>query len=191
MARLWLGVAAMVAGLTGCANSAHYVEQHTESGVVAIAENTDKFPTFNRTEALALIEKHVGPNYEIVEERAFTATRRNLRNQHAQTEHVPNPNRIEGSPPIRDTSDNLGTHEVTEWRISYRKRFSTWLGDNNPGGSVATETPTPPAADAVQQVQGTATPTPPVVHAHALIPSVAPVNVVPAGGCPDGRCNPR
>ena len=63
-----LVLAAVVAGLSGCASPARYVETQGDTGVVAIPSNSDVWPNYNRKAAMALIEKHVGPNYEIVEE---------------------------------------------------------------------------------------------------------------------------
>ena len=66
---LCVGVA-MVAGLSGC-TSARYVQKDQTSGVVAIPENSNVWPTNYRDAAFALIKEHLGANtpYSIVEER--------------------------------------------------------------------------------------------------------------------------
>jgi hypothetical protein len=55
-------VAAVVAGLSGCASPARYVEKTAAGGVVAVPDYS------HRAEALSLIKKHVGPDYVIVQE---------------------------------------------------------------------------------------------------------------------------
>ena len=69
MNRFVFGVVAIIAGLSGCASPARFIERTGDSGVVAIPANTDVWPSYNRTEAMDLIRKHVGSNFEIVEER--------------------------------------------------------------------------------------------------------------------------
>lgn len=120
MTRVLVGVAALVAGLSGCSSPARYIERTGEGGVVAIPANTDAWPNQYRSEALALIEKHVGPSYEIVEEREVATGRTTFNNQQV------NENAAVGSTTTRD---------VTEWRIAYRKRGAP----GTPGGVVQTQ----------------------------------------------------
>jgi hypothetical protein len=58
MTRVMFGVAAVLAGLSGCASPAKYVSKDSlnASGVVAIPADTDVWPTSNRRAALALSE---------------------------------------------------------------------------------------------------------------------------------------
>lgn len=152
---------------------------------MAIPENSDTFPSFSRSDALSLIEKHVGPNYDIVEERPVTTQVPNRRNLQAETEHVRSTNRVNPSlTPNAHVPE--GTHEVTEWRIVYRKRTGSWLSDG--GLTTSAASLTQPAAD-VQQTQyqsGGASSS--VVNAGGIVPSV-----LPGGGVvtADGHGAPR
>jgi hypothetical protein len=56
-------VAGLVAGLTGCASSARFVEHNAGGGTVAVPDAA------HRDDALSLIEHQVGQGYMIVEER--------------------------------------------------------------------------------------------------------------------------
>lgn len=195
MTRLVLSVAACLAGVSGCATPARYVERTEESGVVAIPQNNDAFPSFSRSDALALIEKHVGPNYDIIEERSVATQVPTRRNLQAETEHVRTTNRI--NPSIgADTPVAAGTHEVTEWRIAYRKRTGSWLTDG--GLTTSAASLTQPGAE-VQQTQYQSGGAPAnVVNAGGIVPSVAPgggivPSVAPGGGVvtADGVGSPR
>ncbi|MBA4190632.1 MAG: hypothetical protein C0467_21815 [Planctomycetaceae bacterium] len=171
MARMFFGVVALLASLSGCASSARYVEQGTESGVVAIPTNTDAWPSYNRTEAISLIQKHLGSNYEIVEEREVVTSRHTYQDRHANTEHVRDPNRIAASQPIDQKQDRPITHDITEWRIVYRKADAGEIGGKSTTGNIQQT-----------QYQSGSAPTG-VVHAGGIVPSVAPGGgVVPATG---------
>jgi hypothetical protein len=185
MTRLLVGVVAVVAGLSGCAAPPHFVSKasdaaHPGTGVVAVPDDSDSFPSYNMRSAKELIVKDVGPNYEIVDQRLVTVTRQNLRNQHAQTERVRNPNQIMGFTPEPPKMDGPNTHEVTEWQITYRKVDG------------------PPATSdgSIQQTQYRPGSTPNGVYQAGgiggIVPSCAPGGgVVPACGCSDGKCSPR
>ncbi|MCE9562518.1 MAG: hypothetical protein K8U57_10745 [Planctomycetes bacterium] len=190
MARLLLGVVAIVASLSGCTAPPHYVSRasQTAPGVVAIPDDSDTWPSYNMRSAKAMIEKDVGPNYEIVEQRLVTVQRPNLRNQHAQSERVRQPGQItpfSNEPPKTDGS----THEVSEWHITYRASTvnTTGFKEDNAAGSI-------------QQTRYLSGSTPNGVYQAGgiggIVPSCAPGGgVVSAGGCPsgcpDGKCNIR
>ena len=128
MNRLVLGVVALVAGLSGCASPARYIERTGDTGVVAIPANTDAFPTYNRSEAMALIQKHVGPNFEIVEEREVATGKRTLNDQQVnneQTWNTSNPLLPANKQTVQNTTT---TQDVTEWRIAYRKKVPNSFG---------------------------------------------------------------
>jgi hypothetical protein len=113
MSRFILGVAALIAGLSGCAGPAHYVEKNGDSGVVAIPTNTNVWPTYYETEAMALIRKHVGSNFEIVHEGLAATGKATVNNERINTDKLAN------SQSINNTTT---TQDVTEWRIVYRKK---------------------------------------------------------------------
>lgn len=168
MKRILFVVAAMVVGLSGCASPARYVEMQSDSGVVAIPANTDVWPTFYRTRALEKIQEHVGPNYEIIDQRQVTTGQTTVNNQQVNATGV---------------SGVTTTQETTEWRIAYRKKQGS--------GSVTPTMPGMPGASGVQQTQfrpgmgtGGVQPAggmqPQGAPVNPVVPSVAPVN--PAGG---------
>lgn len=162
------GIAVALAGLFvlagGCASPAHYVEKKADAGVVAIPANTNAWPNFNRREALTLIEKHVGPSYEIVEEREVVTGQSTATNQQVNTEPVAN-RRNPALPGERQTAASTTTQrDLTEWRIMYRRRPGPAPGIN--GG-------TPPSG--VMQTGGV----PP--QGAGLTPGVMP-SVLPGGG---------
>jgi hypothetical protein len=180
MNRVLLGVAALVAGLSGCASPARYVERTGDSGVVAIPANTDSFPSYNRSEAMALIHKHVGSSFEIVEEREVATGKRTLNDQQVnneQTWNTSNPLLPASKQSVQNTTT---TQDVTEWRIAYRKKAPMSIGTGPVGSSV-----TP--AGGIQSRSGTGTSS--VQHAGGIVPPVGPTSgdvaagpVAPAGG---------
>ncbi len=111
-----------LAAAGGCAAPAKYVEKRGNSGIVAIPDNTDVWPTHNRREALALIQKHVGYNYEIVEERAVVVGQSTHNNQQVNTEDTFN-REIPFLPAQKQTISNTTTQrDITEWQIVYRRK---------------------------------------------------------------------
>jgi len=184
MSRLLLGVAAVVAGLSGCASPARYIERGADSGVVAIPANTDEWPSYHRREALTLIQKHLGSNYEIIEEREVATGQRTVNNQHVKSEQVMNRSNP-FLPAEKQTVDNTTTtHDITEWRIAYRK-VNTPATDT--GGIQQT-----------QYIPGTAPPgVYPAGGIGGIVPSCAPgagvvsAGGMPAAGCADGKCKLR
>jgi hypothetical protein len=104
----WVGLLlalGTLAGLSGCA-SARYVERQADSGVVAIPENSNHWPTYYRQAALNLITQHVGPHYEILEEREVVVGQQTNNNQQVGPDFL---------------AGITTTRELTEWRIAYRR----------------------------------------------------------------------
>ena len=115
-----LVLALAVAG--GCASPAKYVEKRGDSGTIAIPNNTDTWPSHNRREALALIQKHVGVNYEILEEREVVVGQSTNNNQQVNTEDTFN-REIPFQPAQKQTINTTTTQrDITEWRIVYRRK---------------------------------------------------------------------
>lgn len=62
----------VVLAAAGCASTtARTILKDRDSGVVAIPDDTDKFPDYNRSQAIELIREHVGREYEIVKEEEY------------------------------------------------------------------------------------------------------------------------
>jgi hypothetical protein len=119
MIRVTLTAGALAAGLAGCATPARYVERQPGAGVVAVPTGTDVWPSYHRRAALELIERHVGAGYEIVDEREVATGKATQNDQRVHDRETLNPI-LDGA---RQTVTNTTTtRDVTEWRISYRKR---------------------------------------------------------------------
>jgi hypothetical protein len=190
MTRFTLAVAAVVAGLSGCASPARYVERNAKdgTGVVAIPMNSDAFPTYYYSEAKALIQRHVGPNFEIVDEKEVPVGQKTLNDQQVNNEqswNTTNPL----LPASRQTVQNTTTTQpVTEYRIWYRKKspaLSTPPATHLPAGGASPIQPaihTPPAGvGATPAVGGHVTPAVGATPAVG-VPGGTLVNPVPAVG---------
>ncbi len=119
------GIAVALLGLfafaSGCASPARNVEKKADSGIIAIPSNTNDWPGYNRREALALIQKHVGPYYKIDDEREVVTGQSTVNNQQTNTEAVPN-RRNPNLPGERQTTTATTTQrDVTEFRIWYHR----------------------------------------------------------------------
>lgn len=114
---------AVAAAASGCA-SAKYVEKRADGGVVAVPDDSDSWPGYNRRAALEKIREHVGPNYEIVDERKVVTGQTTLNNQQTATEHTLNA-RNPAYPTQRQTTTGTGIttqQDVTQWQIAYRRK---------------------------------------------------------------------
>ena len=180
MNRLVLGLAALVAAASGCASPARYVERGSESGVVAVPTNTDAFPTYYYSEAMALIRKHVGTDFEIVDEREFKTGQQTFNDQKVNNEETWNTSNP-FLPATRKTVQNTTTtKDVSEWRIAYRKKMrpagtnaSPGTGEVGRGGTTTGVTPAGGPAPVNTSVQ----------PAGGIVPPVGPTApVAPAGG---------
>jgi hypothetical protein len=102
--------------------TARYVQKQSDEGVVAIPSNSNYWPTFNRDQALKLIQDHVGADYEIVKEKSVVSGQVTTTDQ--QTTETPMPTRNGQTPSGTQTSVSQTTRsaDVTEWYIYYRKR---------------------------------------------------------------------
>jgi hypothetical protein len=158
MNRILLAAAAVLVSLSGCASPARYVEKSGDVGVIAIPANTDAWPNHYRREAMALIERHVGSNFEIVEEKEVVVGNRTDNNQQVRREQTFNTT-MPFLPAQKDTTNNVTTtQDVTEWRIAYRKRTGPMpLGYNAPtptGGVTQTQYVSPNDPAGVQPAGG-------------------------------------
>jgi hypothetical protein len=163
MNRLVLGVAALLAALSGCASPARFVERTPDSGVVAIPANTDVWPSYNRTEAMDLIRKHVGSNFEIVEEKEVPTGKTTVNNQQVNSDPTFN----------RQTMNNTTTtQDMLEWRIAYRRKpasnIGTWMNGGQLGGAIPAGG-AQPLGSAIQPLGGPLAPVGP-----GIVPPVGP-----------------
>jgi hypothetical protein len=149
---LWLVGLFALAG--GCASPARYVEKQVDSGIVAVPSNTNAWPSYNMREAYALIEKHVGPHYEIVEQREVVTGQSTSNNTQVNTDPVAN-----GRNPAlvgeKQTATSTTTQkDLTEWRIWYRRvaRPEPFINDVNNGGVAPAGGPAPGTVPSVMPV---------------------------------------
>lgn len=197
MIRACLGVTVVLAAFSGCASPARYIERQADSGVVAIPANTDAWPTHNRREAIALIQKHVGPNFEITEEREVATGQRTFNNQQVNNEQTFNTSNPFLPANKQTVQNSTTTTDVTEYRIAYRRVAGApgIGGVTIPGGAQMGL-----GAGTVQQTNyrsGTSTPGllgGGVQPAGGIVPSAGPVNNgfttggAPGANCVDGKC---
>jgi hypothetical protein len=160
-----VAIVCVVALAGGCAGPARYVDKKADSGVVAIPSNTDMWPFHYRQEALTLIQQHVGPYYEIVEERQVVTGQQTRNEQTTTTDQLANKKNPNQTGERQTTSGSVLTQNTTEWQITYR-RLPGPIGLNQPAGGV------PGGPTGVQPAGGL----PP-----GTIPSVAPPGTPPRG----------
>jgi hypothetical protein len=113
-----LGLAALAGG---CGTPARYVQKNADGGVVAIPANTNSWPGYNRREAEALIVKHVGPNFEIVEERQVVTGQRTTNEQRTDVEKTQNKRNPNLPGERQTTTGSVTTSDITEYQLVYRK----------------------------------------------------------------------
>lgn len=157
-----LGLLALVAVLTGaggCASSAKYVEKKADSGIVAAPDDSDAWPNYNRRELTKLIEQHVGPDYEIVEQKTVK-TGRQTRSSLPDTNETLNPRRP-GSPGYQSSTHATSMPEQTQFQITYVRKGGAASSDAGApsglvpaGGTVRTQYPATGAVPNVQPASG-------------------------------------
>jgi hypothetical protein len=117
----WMLLAPLLV-LMGCADPvARQVLRTRDAGVVAIPDNTDRYPNYNRSQALDIINDHVGRRYEIEKEEEFVlgATTTNesaVRKRNGWNWIVPWRLSEEAA-----TTNTSNTRNQTEYRIHYRR----------------------------------------------------------------------
>jgi hypothetical protein len=164
---LILAAAVATASSVGCAN-ARYVQKMGDEGIVAIPNNTDAWPSYNRTEACRLIEQHVGPNYEIVEEKEVVTGTATTNNQNTNRKATFNTD-VPFLPAEKQTTTTTTTsRNLTEYQIHYRKKPGGPTGF--PGTPVAPAGGAAPAGGVV-----------PAMHTepHAAAPAAQPGGLPP------------
>lgn len=136
-----LALVAALAAAGGCASAARYAEKKPDRGVVTVPDDSDCWPGYNRRAALKLIEQHVGPDYEIVDQRTVK-TGRTGRSGLPDTNETLNP-RNPGAPAYRSASTHATSMpEDTQFQITYRRKDAPSGATNTVvpvGGAVRTE----------------------------------------------------
>ena len=151
----------VLAAAGGCGSPAQFVEKRGDSGTVSISDNTNYWPNYNRREALALIQQHVGPNYEIIDERKVVTGQSTRNEQQTNTEMTQNKRNPNLPGERQTTTGSVTTQDITQWQISYRKLPAA--GDYPPpgvtpaGGVIRTGGPGAGVVPSVQPAGGTPT----------------------------------
>ena len=127
MKRVVIFAAAVAAASgAGCAN-ARYVQKAGDEGIVSVRANSDAWPEYNRTNALKLIEQHVGRDYEIVDEKEVVTGHNTVNQQNTNREATFN-SQVPFLPAEKQTTTTTTTAvPVTEWQIHYRRRAASGL----------------------------------------------------------------
>lgn len=127
----------VLAAAAGCGTTARYVSQQGDSGVVAIPQNSNAWPTNYRQDAESLIRQHVGPDYEIVDEREVVTGSNTLNNQHVNVQQTSN-GRDPALPGVSGLQTGSSvTRDVKEWQITYRRKMGQPVGIPAPGSSIS------------------------------------------------------
>jgi hypothetical protein len=106
----------------GCMSQPRVVsmDRETGAGTVAVPSGTDVWPFYYRREALALIEKQVGPNYKITFEGDVPTGGVVTQNtQQTTTEQTTNPRNPNQTGQQQTTSGAFFQQNLTEYRISF------------------------------------------------------------------------
>ena len=113
---LYAGLFAVI----GCTGPARYVTKQGTDGVVSVPDDSNRWPHYYHNQAVDLIRKHVGPDYEIVKEERIATGQITKNDQRIEKEKNPSilPWVSGESQRIKNTAT---TTDVTEWQITYRK----------------------------------------------------------------------
>jgi hypothetical protein len=121
--KLNLLLAFAVVSLAGCASSARYVARTATDGTVAVPDSTNSWPSYHHDQAVKLIEKHVGDEYDIITEEEYvkghkTSNDKNVEEQNRFSIFFWRPRVVEHTETTQTKTD------LTEWRIHYRRRMN-------------------------------------------------------------------
>ena len=107
--------------LGGCSNNARLVSTTSSAGVVAVADNSDSWPNYNRSKAMELIKKQCPSGYTILKEEETVVGQTTTNSTQNNTKEVPLMKGV--AVDIQQTSHNTtSVRDQTEWRIWYQKR---------------------------------------------------------------------
>lgn len=116
---IWLVGIAIIA-LAGCANP-RLVDVSPTGGCVAVADNSDSWPNYNRRKALELIAKQCPNGYTIVSEKEVVIGQTTTNSTEKNTKEVPLAKGL--ALDIQQTTHNTtNVRDQTEWRITYQKK---------------------------------------------------------------------
>jgi hypothetical protein len=170
MRAILLLVAAAAMGLgSGCAN-ARFVHKSGDEGIVAVSDRSDSWPSYNITNAKKLIESHVGPEYDVIEEKEVVTGNVTTNQQNTNRDTAVNPFVPFLQAENEVTTTTTSTNPIKEWQIHYRRRMGAPVG--TPFGGIRQTGGTIP----VQQQM------PVTGQRPGMTPQVELPSVMPAGG---------
>lgn len=141
---LFLGLVALTG--VGCAN-ARYYQKDANGGIIAMSSNSEG----NREKALKLIVDHVGPGYQIVEEREVVTGQSTTNQADTRKELAPSSEIPFLAAEKKTTVSTTTTRDLTEWQIVYRRGPAMTSPPVQSAGAVQ---PAGGAAPAVQPAAG-------------------------------------
>jgi hypothetical protein len=113
--------ALLLATLTGCVSPARYVAVDGNSGVVAMPDNSDSWPCYNRRHAEELMKKKFPEGYVIDKEEEVVVGQTQFTNRNQQTTGNPLLAALYVAPVVDETHETTTYHDQKEWRIYFRK----------------------------------------------------------------------
>ncbi|MCS6864043.1 MAG: hypothetical protein RMJ56_09670 [Gemmataceae bacterium] len=178
---------------SGCASSARYVQKNDleGTGIVAIPANTNEWPTYHRREALAKIQEHVGPHYEIISEMEVVTGQTTISDAQVNTESLNQRRFPRGLSEFQTVRGSSTTRDITEWHIHYRRKplpAASFNSVGSLGGNPTAPTSGPTPSGPSQPASGVM-PAGGIPRTAAPPPGVVP-NVLPSGG-PTSSFTPR
>lgn len=106
--------------LTGC-NSARHVAYDSSGGVVAIPSNSNCWPNYHRKHAEELIQARCPGGYVIDHEEEVVVGTTQHTDVTTETRGDPLLAALRVAPITEETRQQTTNHNLTEWRIAYRK----------------------------------------------------------------------
>lgn len=187
-------VASVAVGLgSGCANAPRYVHKAGDEGIVAIADRSDSWPSYHLTNAKKLIEAHVGPQYDILEEKEVITGNVTQHQQHVNRDTAVNPLVPFLQAEQQQVTTTSTTMPTKEWHIHYRRRqgvpVGTGFGGPGPFGGLQPANAQRPFTQSQQSSSGThpnagSNPVQPAGGSPSIIPSVLPAGAPPTPASP-------
>lgn len=118
--RLAVCCAAALALLTGC-NNARYVTVNSQGGVVAIPDNSNHWPDYNRRHAEELMQAKCPGGYVIDREEEVVVGTHQYTDTTSEKKGDPLLAALQVAPMREDVHEHTSSTNVTEWRITYHK----------------------------------------------------------------------
>ena len=147
LSRVALWCVCGLAGLSGC-NSARYVTVDNSGGIVAIPDNSNKWPSYNHRHAEELMQAKCPGGYVIDREEEVVTGTTQYTDTTTNTRGDPLLAAIRVAPVTQDTQQKTTSTNQTEWRIYYHRKDAAVV----PHAEAVPPTGNPVPVSAVQPV---------------------------------------